>query len=163
MNKIVVASVAASIPKIAPAEAAQVVDPIFAALEAFRCAEKEFYADRAGDIPDEIGDRWSQAVDVVIRTQPTTPAGLGALTSFARDMAERSSRGDASFANRQWSPVVSAIDEATRGMSGLKPWSPPAQEPATSQALDLVKRCREGSRCWDALRQDRPRGRCCAK
>jgi hypothetical protein len=101
-------------------------DPIFAVIDAFRCAEVEFYADRNGDIPDKVGDRWSRAVDTVIRTQPTTPAGLVALTSFARAMAERSNHGDAGFADRQWIPVMAAIDDATRGMSGLNPWTPPA-------------------------------------
>jgi hypothetical protein len=51
-------------------------------------------------------------VDDVIRSRPTTPAGLGALTSFARDIAERSNRGDAGFADGQWVPVMAAIDDA---------------------------------------------------
>jgi len=123
MNKIVAVSVAAAVPTIAPAEALQAPDPIFAALDAFRSAEAEFYADHDGDIPDEVGDRWTQAVDAVIRTQPTTPAGLGALTSFARDMIERSDH-DATVADDQLVPIIAAIDDATRGMSGLKPWEP---------------------------------------
>jgi len=109
-----------------PTNAEQSIDPIFAALDAFRLAEAEFYAERSGDIPDEIGDRWSDAMDVVIRTRPKTPAGLGALTGFARDMAERSNRGDAGLPDRGWAPVMATIDDATRGMSGLEPWSPPA-------------------------------------
>jgi hypothetical protein len=121
-------SIAAAMPIVAavPATtgAALVVDPIFVALDAFRLAEAEFYAERSGDIPDEIGDRWSEAMDVVIRTQPTTPAGLGALTGFARDMAERSNR-DAGLPDGGWILVMAAIDDATRGMSGLEPWSPP--------------------------------------
>jgi hypothetical protein len=109
---------------ISSSRAAPGPDPIFAAIEAFGRAEVEFYADRNGDIPDEVGDRWSQAVDVVISTQPTTPAGLGALTSFARNMVERAHSGDASFSVRQKLLVMAAIDDATRGMSGLEPWSP---------------------------------------
>jgi hypothetical protein len=127
-------------------------DPIFAALEAFRSADAAFYADVSGDIPDAIGNRWSQAVDDVISTQPTTPAGLGALTSFARDMTERSNRGDAGFGDRQWVPVAAAIDDATRGMSGLRPWSPVSENPAEpSDATALVEHCRRGDRRWDVL------------
>jgi hypothetical protein len=96
--------------------ASPAVDPIFAALDAFRCAEAKFYAERSGDIPHEIGRRWSKAVDVVIRTQPTTPAGLGALTGFARDMAERSDRGDAGLPDGGWVPVVAAIDDAAKAL-----------------------------------------------
>jgi hypothetical protein len=138
MNSIVALPIAAAVPTIAPVEAAQAVDPIFAAVEAFRCAEVEFYAERNGDIPDEIGDRWSEAADAVIRTQPTTPAGLVALTSFAREMAERSNRGDAGFADRQWTPVMVAIDNATRGMSGLKPWTPPVEDNAIAADAQLI-------------------------
>jgi hypothetical protein len=96
--------IAVAVPTGAALPAEAVTDPIFAALEAFRSADAAFYADVSGDIPDAIGNRWSQAVDDVISTQPTTPAGLGALTSFARDMAERSNRGDAGFGDRQWAP-----------------------------------------------------------
>jgi hypothetical protein len=58
-------SIAGLIPTIA---SALPDDPIYAALDAFRFAEAAFYAERSGDIPDEIGDRWSDAMDVVIRT-----------------------------------------------------------------------------------------------
>src|SRR5450755_2822719 len=58
---------AAAIATAAPAIAGLAEpDPIFAALDAFRCAEVEFYADRNGDIPDEVGDRWSRAADAVM-------------------------------------------------------------------------------------------------
>jgi len=112
--------IVAALPVSAPAMHAvgQAVDPIFAAFDAFRFAEVEFYADRNGDIPDEIVDRWSQAADAVIRTQPTTPAGLVALTSFAREMAERSNHGDAGFADGQWVPVTAAIDNAVKALIG---------------------------------------------
>jgi hypothetical protein len=108
----------AAVPAAAPGRPTCTVDPIFAALDAFRFAEAEFYAERSGDIPDEIGDRWSEAVDVVIHTQPTTPAGLGALTGFARDMAERSNR-DAGLPDGGWVLVTTAIDEAVKALGGL--------------------------------------------
>ena len=141
MNKIVAVSVAAAVPTIAPAEALQGPDPIFAALDAFRLADENFYADHPewdGNIPDEIGDQWSRARGVVIRTQPTTPAGLGALTSFAREMAERTDRGDAGFADKEWIPVMAAIDDAARGMSGLQPWTPP--QSAIAPAAPILDR-----------------------
>ena len=121
------------IPPAVPMAVAAKPDPIFSALDAYRAANAEFYVDRPGDIPDEIGDRWSQAVDVVVSTQPTTPAGLGALTSFARDMVERAHSGDASFTVRQKLLVMAAIDDATRGMARLEPWSPP-QRPKQADA-----------------------------
>jgi hypothetical protein len=114
-------------------------DPIFAAIDAFRCAEVEFYADRNGDIPDEVGDRWSRAADAVIGTQPTTPAGLVALTGFAREMAERSNHDDAGFADGQWVPVMAAINDATRGMSGLEPWSPPSPAASAHPDAELIE------------------------
>lgn len=132
MNKLVAISAAVAMPTAAPALPAEFehsIDPIFAALDGFRFAEAEFYADRSGNIPDEVGDRWSEALDVVIRTQPTTPAGLAALTGFARDMAERSNRNDAGLPDGEWVTVMATIDAATRGMSGLKAWSPPALLP----------------------------------
>jgi hypothetical protein len=139
----------AAMTAVPAAVAAPAIDPIFAAIEAFRRADAEFYADGSGDIPDEVGDQWSRATDAVIRARPTTPAGLVALTSFAREMAERSDHGDAGFGDRQWAPAMAAIDNATRGMSGLKPWSPPVAP--TSDALSLVERCRSADRRWDTL------------
>jgi hypothetical protein len=108
-----------AIAAIAPATAVatEQVDPIFVALDAFRLAEAEFYAERSGDIPDEIGDRWSEAMDIVIRTQPTTPAGLGALSGFAREMAERSNR-DAGLPAGGWILVTTAIDDAVKTLVG---------------------------------------------
>jgi hypothetical protein len=120
-----------------PTNAEQSIDPIFAALDAFRLAEAAFYAERSGDIPDEIGDRWSEAMDDVIRTQPTTPAGLGALTGFARDMAERSNR-DAGLPDGGWILVTTTIDDATRGMSGLQAWSPPNPMPVDRDSADPI-------------------------
>jgi hypothetical protein len=134
-----------------PMAAAPGPDPIFAALDAFRLAEAAFYAERSGDIPDEIGDRWSDAVDVVIRTQPTTPAGLGALTGFARDMAERSNRGDAGLPDEGWVPVMAAIDDAARGMSGLESWSPPLlAAPAADPIYAVIERHKAAGIVWNA-------------
>jgi hypothetical protein len=114
----------AAMPAAVPGRPACAVDPIFAAIEAFKRAAADFYA-VDGNIPDEVGDRWSKAIENVLITRPTTPAGLAALTGFTRDLADRSERGDASFGDRQWVPAIAAVDTAVRGMSGLKPRSPP--------------------------------------
>jgi hypothetical protein len=139
-RRAVLAGIAAAAVIPAAAMSAAAPDPIFAALETFRPADAEFYAECIGDIPDEVGERWSNAVDAVVRTQPTTPAGLGALTGFAHEMAERTARGDDVFADREWIPVVAAINNATRGMAGLKAWAPPAQvvAPTETKAIDPV-------------------------
>jgi hypothetical protein len=41
-----------------------------------------------GNIPDESADRWDEAYSVVLRTRPTTPAGLAALAAWARERAD---------------------------------------------------------------------------
>ncbi len=68
-------------------EAAKAVDPIFSVIEACHQADAERLA-VAGDIPDEIGQRWSDAEKAVMRTRPTTPSGLAALTTWARQKAD---------------------------------------------------------------------------
>jgi hypothetical protein len=116
-RRAVLAVLAIAVITPATAVTTEQVDPIFVALDAFRLAEAEFYAERSGDIPDEIGDRWSEAMDIVIRTQPTTPAGLGALSGFAREMAERSNR-DAGLPDGGWVLVTTAIDNAVKTLVG---------------------------------------------
>lgn len=124
------------------ARSVAVADPIFAALDAFGRAEAEFYANLPewrGNIPDKVGDRWSRSIDVVICTLPTTPAGLIALTSFARNMVERAKR-DATFTERQRVSVMATIDDAARGMSGLDPWSPPVVTANDAELIELGRR-----------------------
>src|SRR5258707_11546998 len=62
-------------------------DPIFAAIDAFRRADAACVA-VDGDIPDELGDRCLEAESVVLRTRPSTPAGLAALTSWAPERSD---------------------------------------------------------------------------
>jgi hypothetical protein len=116
--------VAAGIPTTASATA----DPIFAAIEDYRQADAACVTVN-GDIPDEVGDRWSEASWVVMRTLPTTPAGLAALTSWARERADWL-RANGTEARDSFCTVSATIDDATRGMSGLKPWTPPVTQPA---------------------------------
>jgi hypothetical protein len=98
-------------------------DPIFAAIDAFRRADTACVA-VDGDIPNEIGDRWSEAISVVMRTRPTTPAGLAALTTWARERADWLS-ANGTEGGDNFCTVSATIDDAARGMSGLEPWSPP--------------------------------------
>jgi hypothetical protein len=59
-----------------------------------------------------------------MRTRPTTPAGLAALTGWAREQAHWC-EANATVANRTFLTVTATIDDAARGMSGLQPWTPP--------------------------------------
>jgi len=104
--------------------ATPVADPIFAAIEAYRQADAACVA-VDGEIPDEVLDRWSAAISVVQRTRPTTPAGLAALTSFARERSEWFIANGSVRSDEEEREIFAAIDDATRGMSGLAPWSPP--------------------------------------
>jgi len=62
-------------------------DPIFAVLDAERRADAAVVA-VDGNIPDELTDQHIAAISVVIRTRPTTLAGLAALTAWTRDRAD---------------------------------------------------------------------------
>ena len=115
---------AAAIATTAPAIAGLAEpDPIYAAIEAFRRADASCVAVN-GDIPDELGDRLCAASKAVMRTRPTTPAGLAALTTWARGQADEMESHSVLF-GEDFCALTAAIDDAARGMSGLKPWSPP--------------------------------------
>jgi hypothetical protein len=107
------------------------VDPIYAAIEAFRRAHALFFAEYVGDIPDEIGDQYSAACSVMQRTRPTTPAGLAVLTAWAREQADWLCANSSDLNSEDYCALTASIDDATRGMSGLKPWSPPLPAVAT--------------------------------
>lgn len=68
-------------------------DPIFAAIEAYRQADAACIS-VDGDIPDELMDQRCDAYDEVLQTRPTTPAGLVALTSFAREQADENRKSE---------------------------------------------------------------------
>jgi hypothetical protein len=127
---------AAAIATAAPAIAGLAEpDPIYAAIDAFRRADALCVAVE-GDIPDDVGDCWSEAISVVMRTRPTTPAGLAALTSWARERADWLDANASLLNGEDLCALTAAIDDATRGMSGLKPWLPPL--PALVAASTLV-------------------------
>jgi hypothetical protein len=100
-------------------------DPIFAAIDAFRRAHALFFAEHVDDIPDEIGDQYSAACSVMQRTRPTTPAGLAVLTTWAREQADWLCANSSVLNSEDYCALTASIDDATRGMSGLEPWSPP--------------------------------------
>src|ERR1039458_906416 len=99
-------------------------DPIFAAIDAFHRADVAVVA-VDGDIPDELGDQCHEAYLAVVRTRPITPAGLAALTSWVREQTDWLSANSTHLPGEELCAIAAAIDDATRGMSGLKPWSPP--------------------------------------
>src|SRR5258706_16474403 len=82
------AGVAAGGAVLAPASppASAMDDPIFAAIDAFRRSDASCVAVH-GDIPDDLMDLRHAAYSVVLRTRPNTPAGLAALTTWAREQA----------------------------------------------------------------------------
>jgi hypothetical protein len=114
----------AAMPTAAPDSPACTIDPIFAVIDMYRQADAACIAAPGGDIPDDVGDRWHNAYHAVLRTRPTTPAGLAALTTWAREKADWL-HDQASMMNGEDLCTLSAtIDDAVRGMSGLKAWSP---------------------------------------
>jgi hypothetical protein len=116
--------IAAALPVAAPAFAIT-TDPIFAAMDEYRQAHALFFAEFDGDIPDEIGDRHSDACRLMRRTRPTTPAGLAILTTWAREQADWLNANGSYLDEEECCALAATIDDATRGMSGLEPWSPP--------------------------------------
>jgi hypothetical protein len=113
-------------------------DPIFAAIDVFRRADAAVDAvvDAGDDIPDELADRRDTAYSAALRTRPTTPAGLAALTTWAREQTNWLHANASGMLAEDVCALSATMDDAVRGMSGLKPWSP--QEPDTAAADDPV-------------------------
>jgi hypothetical protein len=124
MNTLVSLPIVAAIPTAAPAlnptvASVDVVDPIYAALDEYNRAWNELLA---GD----RSDRCRLAQDALVRTRPTTPSGLAALTSWARQESKEM-RGNTLWNDETIYALSVTIDDATRGMAGLRPWSQPAE------------------------------------
>jgi hypothetical protein len=115
---------AAALPIVPAVAGAAPVDPIFAAIAIYRQANAACVAVH-GDIPDDLGDRRWESNEAVMRTRPTTPAGLAALTTWARERADWL-RANWTEGGGDFCTVSATIDDAVRGMSGLQPWSPMA-------------------------------------
>jgi hypothetical protein len=126
MNTLVSLPIIAAVPTTAPAmppDVDQSADPIFAAIDAYRKADPACIAVNG------------EAISVVMRTHPTTPAGLAALTSWARERADWL-RANGTEGGGNFCTVSATIDDAARGMSGLKAWSPPAAAMAENSGGD---------------------------
>jgi hypothetical protein len=129
MNSIVALPIVAALPVAAPAmtpaaAAEQSADPIFAAIDAYRQADAAFDAvPRDDEIPDVIGERHSDAFRLVLRTRPTTPAGLAALTTWTRERMDWLRTQGSNLFAEDLCTLTATIDDAARGMSGLEPWS----------------------------------------
>jgi hypothetical protein len=152
-----------------PTSAEATTDPIFAAIDVYRHAGAACVA-AEGNIPEEAADRYWQAVSAVMRTRPTTPAGLAALTGWTRERADRLC-GNSFFDGVDLCALTATIDDATRGMSGLEPWSPlPAAATHSAQTLDaelielgarfepLVDQYYEAQRRWSSSSAHRTDG-----
>jgi hypothetical protein len=101
-----------------PMAASPAPDPIFAAIDAYRQVDAEFMAHEGPeDIPDELGDRQWDAYEAVLRTRPTTPAGLVALTSFARERSEWLIANSSVRSDEDERAVFAAIDNAAKALS----------------------------------------------
>lgn len=101
-----------------PAAAEASADPIFAAIEAFHRADAEYMLHEGpDDIPDELGDRQWNAYKAVIRTRPTTPAGLVALITVARERADWYD-ANGTENGKENCTALAAIDEAAKALIG---------------------------------------------
>jgi hypothetical protein len=108
---------AAAIATAAPATAGLAEpDPIFAAIDADRRADAACVA-VDGNIPDELGDRSTAAYRALMRTRPTTPAGLAALTTWAREMADEI-EGHSVLRAEDFCALTATIDDAVKALIG---------------------------------------------
>jgi hypothetical protein len=111
------------------------LDPIFAAIDAWRRADDAVVAVPYG-VNIELGDQCHEAYLAVIRTRPITPAGLAALTSWVREHADWLCANSTVLTGEGLCALTDAIDNATRGMSGLEPWSPPPAAALIGRHID---------------------------
>jgi hypothetical protein len=136
-RRLLTVAAAASIAGLSPAIAAALpADPIFAAIDAFRRSDASCVAVH-GDIPDELMDLRHEAYSVVLRTRPSTPAGLAALTTWAREQADWCHANSSTLNGEDLCALSATIDDAVRGMSGLNTWSPRV---ADAELVELGRR-----------------------
>jgi hypothetical protein len=103
-------------------------DPIFAAIERHR----QYEAACGADIPDADGR--GDAFKIVMRTRPTTPSGLVALTTWTREQANG---GMLLFDD--YFAFIATIDDSARGMSGLVAWSPPTAPDSDAELFAAIE------------------------
>jgi hypothetical protein len=116
-------------------------DPIFAAIERCRVVEAAGLIEPA---PPEAKDI-RPAREALARTSPTTPAGLVALTGFLRE--QTATFGEFYFDTTSDEPATfaSSLDDAVRGMAGLKPWGGVADAQAVDPVFAVIK---HSERLW---------------
>jgi hypothetical protein len=71
-----------------------------------------------GDDMDELGDQQHEAYLAVVRTRPTTPAGLAALTTWARERADWLC-ANGTEAGDDFCKVSATIDDTVKALIGL--------------------------------------------
>lgn len=129
MNSIVALPIVAAAPIAAPTlSAAELPDPMFAAVHAFEQADAAVTAAVYAVVEDEAATDAAYALRdaaeaELLRTRPTTPAGLAALTTWARGRMSWLKSSGSSLDGDNLYAISAAIDDATHGMSRLKPWS----------------------------------------
>ncbi|SFN80782.1 hypothetical protein SAMN05216573_12255 [Bradyrhizobium sp. Rc3b] len=80
-------------------------------------------------------DRHGAAFRVVMRTRPTTPAGLAALTSWVLEEANDMLVNESHWFSHDLCALAATLDDAVRGISKLEPWSLPYRK-AANHGLD---------------------------
>jgi hypothetical protein len=144
-------------------------DPTFAAVDRARKGEEEFLAlARSEDAAEGRGIKLDKAPDdhrtpemvaavkeaiaariALARTVPTTPEGLAALTTFIRE--ESVERGEFYFAaddpDEQFL-FVASLDDAVRGMAGLKPWGGIADAQTVDPIFAAIERHRQAENAY---------------
>lgn len=129
MNMIVNSSAVALATPVAAFDSAK-EDPIFAAIENARAAERTI----DGLDENEMGEAYLDAQRAILKARedlahavPTTPAGLAALTGFLREADVNLCGAAPYFDDAEESAAFHvSLDTAVRGMVGLQPWQPPA-------------------------------------
>jgi hypothetical protein len=143
-------AIGAPVPSPAAGPAPCGPDPIFAAIDLHRQAYAACVA-VDGDIPDDLADRRDGAWHLVMQTRPTTPTGLAALTTWLREEAADLDQSGSMLFSNDLLTVAVTIDDSTRGMSGLAPWSPAAIGAAGDDpAFALIQQHKALAAAYDA-------------
>ncbi len=140
MNTIVALPIVAALPVAAPAmvpaiDAGQSDDPIFAAIDMHRQAACDAVP-RGVDIPNDLGDRCGDAFRAVMRTCPTPPAGLVALTTWARQEADRLRKEGYYEAQAVWSPALAKAHAKVECKFGEPPYLDPEKGRRVQKAFE---------------------------
>ena len=95
----------------------ETTDPIFAALEAWRRADAYALCVAVkGNIPEKLADQHHEAFLVVIRTRPTTLAGLAAFTAWTREWTDYLLANGSIMHDEDLCTLTASIAEATAAL-----------------------------------------------